>query len=107
MQNITLYHMVRDFVYAGLLVAILIRQEKNMSQIDDLNTEVAEVVADEKSVKSDISKVIQLLTLPEPDLSGAIAALTQLHGSLQSDDSQLAAAEAPPTPPAPTDGSQS
>lgn len=95
MQTQTLYHVVRDFVYAGLLVAILFRQEKIMSDLDTLNSEVAEVTADEASVKADIAKVIA----PEPDLSGAIAALQTLHGSLQSDDAALEGAEGTPASP--------
>lgn len=96
MQTQTLYHVVRDFVYAGLLVAILFRQEKYIMDIDTLNSEVAEVTADEASVKADIAKVIALLTAAEPDLSGAIAALQTLHGSLQSDDAALEGAEGTP-----------
>jgi hypothetical protein len=96
----TLYHAVRDFAFAGMLVTILIRQEKTVSQVDDLNTEVAEVVADEAKIKADITTAITLLQAGTPDISGALALLTTLHGSLQSDDSELEAAEAPPTPPA-------
>lgn len=88
------------WVSAGMILFILIRQEKMMSDLDTLNSEVAEVVADEASVKADIAKVLQLLTLPQPDLSGAIAALQALHGSLQADDASLVGAETPSAPPA-------
>jgi hypothetical protein len=100
MEPVNAYHVVRDFVFAALLAAILIRQEKTMSQVDDLNTEVAEVVADEAKIKADIATAITLLQAGTPDISGALALLTTLHGSLQSDDSELEAAEAPPTTPA-------
>lgn len=82
-----------------LLRTIINNQEKTMSQFDDLNTQVASVVADEASIKTDIAKVLELLTAGQPDLSGAIALLQTLHTSLQADDSSLVASETPATTP--------
>lgn len=98
MQHSALIEYGYRAVSLGLLAAILIRQEKQMSDIDTLNSEVAAVVADEASVKADIAKVLELLTAGTPDLSGAIALLQTLHTSLQADDASLVAAETPATP---------
>lgn len=91
---------IREWLLAPkLLRTIINNQEKQMAQIDDLNAVVSQVVADEASIKTDISAVLALLTAGKPDLSGAIALLQTLHTSLQADDSSLVAAETPATPP--------
>lgn len=93
-----------DVVVILLLCVLLVRQEKIMSDLDTLNTEVGEVVADEATIATDLATIIGDLKALEgqanPDLSGAIAALATLHTKLQADDAAVVAAEPAPAAPA-------
>lgn len=72
-----------------------------MADIDTLNSEVAEVAADEASIANDLGKIIADFQAAETalaaeqsiNLAGPIAALQALHAKLQADDASIVAAD--------------
>ena len=89
----------------------------HMNQLDQLNTEVAQVAADDTTVQTavlDLQTVVtdlkaQISAGNPIDLSGALASLAQVHTDLQKTatadpGAQPATPPAPPAPPAPPTG---
>ncbi len=86
------------------LKRILNQQEKQMAQIDDLNTAIDTLTADIADVGTNVGDVLTLLKAAQSggtpvDLTAAIEKLTAADASLKTVDASLKAVEPPVTPP--------
>lgn len=82
---------------------LLIQQEKIMAQIDDLNTKITALEADEANIAADLAELItELKASAAPIPQSVFDRLDALHAKLQGDDATAKAAETPAPPVTPT-----